>query len=176
MRLAGGPAPWAALITKVHEARQKDLLRNPPKFTYLRACRWRVPRPKAPRRDHDDANDVCQCRAACEPCGESCLNRGLNVECTAATCSYGADDGPERRCNNRDMQRRNNSRVVARPTPGKGWGLFAEEALPAGAFVVEYTGEVLDDALTEQRLLEYKAAGQEHYHIMEISRDLVIDA
>lgn len=171
---AGGTAKWTALVAKARDARVKDELRHPPKYSYLSRCRWRVPRPKSSRRGSDEG--VCQCEAADSACDDSCLNRGLNIECTAATCSWGADDGPERHCLNRDLQRRNNSRIVARPTPGKGWGLFAESDIPAGAFVVEYTGEILDDALCEQRLLEYKAAGQAHYHIMEISRDLVIDA
>ena len=171
---AGGAAKWTALVAKARDARVKDELRHPPKYSYLSRCRWRVPRPKSSRRGSDEG--VCQCEAGGSACDDSCLNRGLNIECTAATCSWGADDGPERRCLNRDLQRRNNSRIVARPTPGKGWGLFAESDIPAGAFVVEYTGEILDDALCEQRLLEYKAAGQAHYHIMEISRDLVIDA
>jgi hypothetical protein len=169
----GSSRQWTKLLERVQADRSKAELRDQPVYTRLKANRWLVKRPKlALRGKRGGECDACTCSERQDACGDSCLNRSLNMECTKATCGYG--DDPERRCHNRDLQRHNKSKVSVRPTPGKGWGLFAAADIPAGALVVEYVGEVLDDAGTEARLLEYKAAGQHHFHIMEISKDLVI--
>jgi hypothetical protein len=44
----------------------------------------------------------------------------------------------------------------------QGWGVVAEEALPAGLFVYEYVGELLDSAEAARRLQEYDALGTGH--------------
>jgi hypothetical protein len=117
-------------------------------------------------REEGAEEQVCSCAAARVRCGEGCLNRQLYMECTPATCSYGKDTGEEEGrggqqwCGNRDLQRRNNKAVETRPTPGKGWGLFAACDLKAGDFIIEYCGEIIDDAICEQRLLEHKENGQ----------------
>lgn len=54
---------------------------------------------------------------------------------------------------------------VARPVrvefiPGPGFGLIADEAIQAGEFVIEYVGEVIDDAECERRLIKYRDAGE----------------
>lgn len=175
---AGGERSWEALVQRAQADRAKR--EQPPEFTRIKANRWTVKRPKlwlASRgiaRSRGGDGDTCLCHVTNSHCGDTCLNRSLNMECTKATCGYGVDD--ERRCHNRDLQRHTKGKVIARPTPGKGWGLFAASDIPSGALVIEYVGEILDDAGTEARLREYKAAGQRHFHIMEISKDLVIDA
>jgi hypothetical protein len=200
---AGGERSWEALVQRAQADRAKR--EQPPEFTRIKANRWTVKRPKlwlASRgiaRSRGGDGDTCLCHVTNSHCGDTCLNRSLNMECTKATCGYGVDD--ERRCHNRDLQRHTKGKVIARPTPGKGWGLFAASDIPSGALVIEvracrsikiltgldrsarcvfcspltqYVGEILDDAGTEARLREYKAAGQRHFHIMEISKDLVI--
>ena len=60
---------------------------------------------------------------------------------------------------------------------GKGFALKAAEVIQAGEFVMEYVGEVIDDAQCEARLLDYKhSTGEKHIYLMELSCDVVIDA
>lgn len=32
-------------------------------------------------------------------------------------------------------------------TPGKGWGVFAGAPIAAGSFIIEYVGEIIDEAM-----------------------------
>jgi SET domain-containing protein len=34
------------------------------------------------------------------------------------------------------------------PTPGKGWGVLAGADIPSGAFIIEYVGEIIDEAVS----------------------------
>ena len=45
-----------------------------------------------------------------------------------------------------------------------------------GDFIVEYTGEIIDDVACEQRLWEDKKRGEDNFYLMEISPSQVIDA
>jgi SET domain-containing protein len=68
-------------------------------------------------------------------------------------------------------------RTRAFQTPnGRGWGLAAAEVIRAGTFVVEYMGEILNDAMCEQRLWADKARGETNFYMMEVTRNQVIDA
>lgn len=44
--------------------------------------------------------------------------------------------------------------------PGPGFGLFANEQIKAGEFVIEYVGEVIDDQECEQRMIKYRDRGE----------------
>lgn len=37
--------------------------------------------------------------------------------------------------------------LLSAQTPGKGWGVFAGADIPAGSFVIEYVGEIIDEAM-----------------------------
>ena len=95
-------------------------------------------------------------------CGEDCLNKLLYIECTPENCSLAGVTGPDGQpvCKNMQLQRQLGKKLYTKPTPGKGWGLFAAEDIRAGDFVVEYVGEIFDDNQVEQRLMEYKEANE----------------
>lgn len=57
-----------------------------------------------------------------------------------------------------------------------GWGVEALETLEKGDFVVEYLGEVIDDALCEQRLWDMKRRGDQNFYMCEVQKDFTIDA
>ncbi|CAI5462709.1 unnamed protein product [Closterium sp. Yama58-4] len=57
-----------------------------------------------------------------------------------------------------------------------GWGAGAAEPIKAGEFIVEYAGEVIDDAMCEARLWAMRAGGATDFYMCEVSRDVVIDA
>ncbi|KAH7546094.1 hypothetical protein FEM48_Zijuj01G0164200 [Ziziphus jujuba var. spinosa] len=57
-----------------------------------------------------------------------------------------------------------------------GWGVEAGESISKGDFIIEYIGEVIDDALCEQRLWDMKYKGVHNFYMCEIRKDFTIDA
>lgn len=111
-------------------------------------------------------------------CGDDCLNRLLYIECSPDICSLAGVCDSEGRpvCNNMRLQRGLGKKVYTKPTPGKGWGLFAGEDIAPGDFVTEYVGEIMNDEQVEARLLEYKEQNEVHFHMMQLQSGYVIDA
>ena len=58
----------------------------------------------------------------------------------------------------------------------KGFGLFAEQDIKAGQFIIEYIGEVLEEDEYLRRKDFYHDVGQRHYYFMNIGNGEVIDA
>ncbi len=58
----------------------------------------------------------------------------------------------------------------------KGFGLFTEEALTEGQFIIEYIGEVLEEEEYLRRKEFYQESGQRHYYFMNVGNGEVIDA
>ena len=58
----------------------------------------------------------------------------------------------------------------------RGYGLVAKEPIAAGAFVVEYTGEVIPEKERWERMMSARKRGVVHFYIMELSKGLYIDA
>jgi len=58
----------------------------------------------------------------------------------------------------------------------KGFGLYADEDVPAGQFLIEYIGEVLEEEEYMRRKQYYIQTGQRHYYFMNIGNGEVIDA
>ena len=88
--------------------------------------------------DEDDVM-VCQCPPPWrggDGCGPNCLNRMLCIECTEDFCPC------EQHCTNQAFSRRQYARLSVRRAGAKGFGLFAEQDLKAGQFIIEYVGEV----------------------------------
>lgn len=102
-------------------------------------------------------------------CGEDCLNRMLLLEC-GSKCSVGD------RCSNRRFQRHENADCTILKTEKKGYGLFARSFIPAGVFVMEYVGEVLNSKQFEKRANDYSKQMNAHYYFMALRNDCIIDA
>ncbi len=58
----------------------------------------------------------------------------------------------------------------------KGHGLYTEEDLAAGQFVIQYVGEVLEEEEYLRRKHYYIQTGQRHYYFMNLGNGEVIDA
>lgn len=58
----------------------------------------------------------------------------------------------------------------------RGKGLFAREGIGIGQFVVEYTGEVINETERLSRMVRARNHGELHFYIMELSPGLYIDA
>lgn len=102
-------------------------------------------------------------------CGEDCLNRMLMIEC-GARCIVGE------RCTNKRFQKHQNSDCTIFKTTKKGFGLKASSFIPAGDFIMEYVGEVLNSQQFEQRASEYSKDKNKHHYFMALRSDCVIDA
>lgn len=102
-------------------------------------------------------------------CGEDCLNRMLLIEC-GPRCIVGD------RCTNRRFQRHDNADCNIFKTEKKGYGLLANSYIPAGVFIMEYVGEVLNSKQFEKRANDYSKQMNAHYYFMALSSDCIIDA
>lgn len=102
-------------------------------------------------------------------CGDDCLNRMLLIEC-GPKCIVGE------RCTNHRFQKHENSACNIFKTEKKGYGLIATSFIPAGQFIMEYVGEVLNSKQFEKRANDYSKQMNAHYYFMALSSDCVIDA
>ncbi|ETL45842.1 hypothetical protein L917_04016 [Phytophthora nicotianae] len=105
-------------------------------------------------------------------CGEGCYNRMLLISCSDETCS--APDPSL--CSNRAIKRRELKSMRVEYIPGPGFGLIANEDINAGEFVIEYVGEVIDDKECERRMITYRDNGEVNFYMMELEKNIVIDA
>ena len=103
-------------------------------------------------------------------CGPECFNRSCHTTCDPRVCPCGPS------CGNRPFHLLPSPKTRVALTETRGWGLFAEERVSAGSFVVEYVGEIIDDRMTEQRLWEDKRRGEDNFYLMEVSNQQIIDA
>ncbi|KAI8470635.1 MAG: hypothetical protein J3K34DRAFT_521189 [Monoraphidium minutum] len=122
--------------------------------------------------DEDDIM-VCQCPPPWrggDGCGPNCLNRMLCIECTDDFCPC------EGQCTNQAFTRKQYAKLAVKRAGAKGFGLFAEEAIKAGQFIIEYIGEVLEEEEYLRRKDYYNSTGQRHYYFMNVGNGEVIDA
>lgn len=77
-------------------------------------------------------------------------------------------------CTNKPFRKDKKFKIVK--SEGCGWGAVALEPLEKGDFIIEYVGEVINDATCEQRLWEMKRRGDKNFYMCEISKDCTIDA
>eukprot|EP00090_Calanus_glacialis_P025555 TRINITY_DN39983_c0_g1_i1.p1 TRINITY_DN39983_c0_g1~~TRINITY_DN39983_c0_g1_i1.p1 ORF type:complete len:563 (-),score=153.26 TRINITY_DN39983_c0_g1_i1:63-1751(-) len=117
--------------------------------------------------------DVCNCPRVSPGkagCGEDCINRMTLIECHPDFCINGAD------CTNTVIQKKKFAPGLQRfMTEGKGWGVRAQNTLQENQYVLEYTGEVVDEDTFEHRMkTRYKL--DKHHYCMALGGGLYIDA
>lgn len=61
-------------------------------------------------------------------------------------------------------------------TDGRGWGLRALEKIMQGRFVIEYVGEIIDEAEYKRRLQRKKETKNENFYFLTIDNNRMIDA
>lgn len=65
-------------------------------------------------------------------------------------------------------------RVCIRPSPVAGWGCFARVPLPAAAFLMEYTGEIISQEEAERR--GFWCDLQKSNYFYELDDNFIVDA
>ncbi|XP_068652375.1 histone-lysine N-methyltransferase ASHR3 isoform X2 [Aristolochia californica] len=142
-----------------------DILKNdlePTPYIHIRRNIYLV---KKKRSDTDADAGCTNCKD--KICFEDCVCRVQSISCSkVCNCSE--------MCTNRPFRKEKRIKVVK--TQSCGWGVVAAESIKKGEFVIEYLGEVIDDALCEQRLWDMKYKGAKKFYMCEIRKDFTIDA
>uniref|UniRef100_I1P250 SET domain-containing protein n=1 Tax=Oryza glaberrima TaxID=4538 RepID=I1P250_ORYGL len=121
----------------------------------------------AKKRPDSRAEAGCTNCSADSTCKDDCECRGLYMSCSKnCHCSD--------MCTNKPF--RKDKKIKAVKTKRCGWGAISLEPLEKGDFIIEYVGEVINDATCEQRLWDMKRRGDKHFYMCEISKDFTIDA
>ncbi|PKI52385.1 hypothetical protein CRG98_027311 [Punica granatum] len=142
----------------------KDMIENklePPPYMHIRRNIYLV------KKKREYGNDGSGCTSCSSSCSDHCVCR---VQCISCSKSCHC---PET-CSNRPFRKEKKIKVVK--TELCGWGVEAAEPINKGEFIVEYIGEVIDDALCEQRLWDMKHRGEKNFYMCEIRKDFTIDA
>ncbi|CAL9196123.1 unnamed protein product [Musa hybrid cultivar] len=145
----------------------KDVMENktePSPYVHIRRNVYLIKK----KRDGTETGGGCTNCNANSTCKENCeCSRGLSISCSKdCHCSD--------MCRNRPFRKEKKIKVVK--TEYCGWGVVALEVMEKGDFVIEYIGEVIDDALCEQRLWDMKHRGDQKFYMCEIHKDFIIDA
>ena len=85
------------------------------------------------------------------------------IHCDQRTCPAGE------RCSNRPFHALDLPPMEVFLTSEKGWGVRATGAIRRGTFVVEYAGEVIDDAEMSRRAEDAKRRNEPHFYMMEMA-------
>lgn len=115
----------------------------------------------------------CECDPNSKnPCAldSDCLNRILMVECNPHVCPAGE------RCNNQLFEKRQYPPLMPYKTEGRGWGLKTLVPIKKGDFVIEYVGEMIDEAEYKRRLSRMHKNKDENYYFLTIDKDRMLDA
>eukprot|EP00908_Phaeocystis_cordata_P006389 Transcript_17001.p6 GENE.Transcript_17001~~Transcript_17001.p6 ORF type:complete len:281 (+),score=105.30 Transcript_17001:3999-4841(+) len=116
----------------------------------------------------------CKCvtlRKGLGRCGDGCSSgccakgpRDHQHECHHG-CECAERKEAQRVCDNRKLQQGQAKKLVLQKVEGKGWGVFADEPIKEGEFVVEYVGEYISAAEAERRSTLSPVAGE---YMMEL--------
>jgi len=154
------PRPFALPVKMQIERR--------PRFKVVRRNVYRAGTQKPKRLKPADI-EKCQCDPAVG-CGESCWNFNMSLRCSSL-CAC------KDKCRNKEFDKMPAPKIKKfLTTNGCGWAVKALEPIPANTFVVEYCGEMLDDAACEQRMWEARARGEQNFYMMQVTPNLIIDA
>ena len=172
------PAFKKALVAAVEafskrQAERKEVIADikggvkeaPEAFQRIRANRYECNKP--------DKLEVTECICTADEgsrCGEDCLNRMMYIECDVKTCPAG------KLCQNQRMSKRRYSKIKEFKTEARGWGMRALEDLSPGDLIIEYVGEVIDDAECRRRLLQQEKSNTVSYYMLALDGGMVIDA
>lgn len=121
------------------------------------------------RKTSFDIYDRCSCRVEDEfPCTREngCVNALSCIECSPEFC------GAKERCRNQNFQRGKKFSLKIKSTQSKGLGLFSKNEIHAGAFVIEYIGEIIDEFEQTKRALN---RGNTRF-FFKLNEKLIIDA
>ncbi|PVH37008.1 hypothetical protein PAHAL_6G218300 [Panicum hallii] len=104
--------------------------------------------------DHDSTCERCPCRCSLVSCSQACH------------CSV--------KCSNKPFRREKMIEIIK--TQQCGWGAISLETIEKDDFVIEFVGEVIDDAMCDDRLQDMRQRRDQNFYMCKVSKDFVIDA
>lgn len=117
-------------------------------------------------RSPEDSQCLCEIS---DNCGNSCLNRAMQMECVSDLCQCGEN------CQNQNIQKQMVARVGVYRTKNKGYGIKAISPINKGSFIMEYVGEVITKDEYEIRLMMHYSNDMNFYCI-SLGNEYVIDS
>lgn len=117
-------------------------------------------------------DNECKCHPDdLKPCSlqNNCYNAVTNIECDPKLCPC------KDKCNNQNFRRGVQFKFSVKMTESKGFGLFAQEEISKRAFVIEFMGEVIDQAEFNQRFSRALVSENENYYFLSLGNQLYID-
>lgn len=118
------------------------------------------------------AKQKCECKPDGDVlCGtDDCLNRVMMIECEPGTCPVGD------KCKNQRFRKRQYPVCIPFRTEHVGWGLRTTQDIKKGEFVIEYVGELIDEAECNRRMEIKMDKGDTTFYFLTIDKERIIDA
>ena len=159
----------------VQEGERREKLKNMEKPNF-RLIKQNRPINDVVQSTPDDIKLSSKPRCECKPdgdvlCGtDDCLNRLMMLECDPSTCP--AKD----KCKNQRFRKRQYPVCIPFRTENVGWGLRTTQDIKRGDFVIEYVGELIDEAECNRRMEEKMDRGDTTFYFLTIDKERIIDA
>jgi PWWP domain/SET domain/AWS domain len=132
-------------------------------------------RPVAPvklNKASEYTQEKCNCKITDQhPCGKysDCINMHLNIECDK-DCPAGKS------CQNQKLRNREDARLKIIKTVNRGFGIVCEDDIEPNTFIIEYIGELIDNAELLRRM-EHKMKNKDRdFYFLAINLDMFVDA
>lgn len=164
---------YAQRKIKDEERIEKLKLTEKPRFRLIKQNR---PINNVSQSTQDDIKMSAKQRCDCDPkgdvlCGtDDCLNRLMMLECEPHTCPV-LD-----KCKNQRFRKRQYPVCVPFRTENVGWGLRTTQDIKKGDFVIEYVGELIDEAECNRRMEMKMEKGDNCFYFLTIDKERIIDA
>lgn len=160
---------------KIKDEERIEKLKNmeKPRFKLIKQNR---PINNVSQSTHDDiqmsAKQRCECKKDGDVlCGtDDCLNRLMMLECEPNSCPVGD------KCKNQRFRKRQYPVCVPFRTENVGWGLRTTQDIKKGDFVIEYVGELIDEAECNRRMEIKMDKGDTTFYFLTIDKERIIDA
>lgn len=160
---------------KIKDEERMEKLKNSekPRFKLIKQNR---PINNVSQSTQDDIKMSAKQRCECKPdgdvlCGtDDCLNRLMMLECEPGTCPVGE------KCKNQRFRKRQYPVCIPFRTENVGWGLRTTQDIKKGEFVIEYVGELIDEAECNRRMEIKMDKGDTTFYFLTIDKERIIDA
>ena len=170
----------SAFTVALEEARQFAgiLAKNDPQYLkakpkpYIKLSQNRLIHPVKLRKIDEHTRELCNCKSTdLNPCGKDsdCINMHLNIECDKK-CEAGSA------CQNQKIRNREYVPMKVLKTENRGFGVVTTKDVPAGSFVIEYVGDLIDTKEFNKRMNEKIRNKEKEFYFLTVEADLYVDA
>lgn len=153
------------------KAEKLEKIKNmkPPSYKYLKS-NWSVIRVDKKKTEYERM--ICECIEGPNACtiDSQCVNVLMNFECYTKFCRA------KLTCQNQKFQKNEYANCEPHYFGDRGWGLVTKQFIKKSDFVIEYTGELIDKEICQERIEKYHKFGIDDYYILVINKNYIVDA